>query len=101
MCMCVFSDCNGFSEIDIFDGVVKLRAIPESNVRTCTMVTLTTLNVCTTQVKEKEIFPCDLLLLGSSECDASNTCYVNTKSLDGESDNKLRFAVNGQIYTTH
>ena len=33
-------NCNGFSKIDIFSGVVDLRAIPKSNLSTFTMVTL-------------------------------------------------------------
>lgn len=45
------------------------------------------------KVKEGDIFPADLIFLRSGEEKASKTCWINTKSLDGETDNKLRQAM--------
>uniref|UniRef100_A0A671N614 Probable phospholipid-transporting ATPase IH n=1 Tax=Sinocyclocheilus anshuiensis TaxID=1608454 RepID=A0A671N614_9TELE len=43
------------------------------------------------QVKEDEMFPCDLILLSTSREDG--TCFVTTASLDGESSHKTYYAV--------
>ncbi|TRY92635.1 hypothetical protein DNTS_007692 [Danionella cerebrum] len=43
------------------------------------------------QVKENEVFPCDLILLSTSKEDG--TCFVTTASLDGESSHKTYYAV--------
>ena len=45
------------------------------------------------KVKEGDIFPADLIFLRSGEEKAPKTCWINTKSLDGETDNKLRQAM--------
>jgi phospholipid-transporting ATPase len=43
------------------------------------------------KVEKDSNFPCDLLLLGSS--DAAGTCYIETKNLDGETNYKDRQAL--------
>ena len=45
------------------------------------------------KVNEGEIFPADLLFLRSGDPKAPKSCWVNTKSLDGETDNKYRQAL--------
>ena len=45
------------------------------------------------KVSEGEIFPADLVFLRSGDSKAPKSCWVNTKSLDGETDNKFRQAV--------
>lgn len=45
------------------------------------------------RVNEGEIFPADLVFLRSCDPKASKVCWINTKSLDGETDNKLRQAL--------
>ena len=45
------------------------------------------------KVKEGDIFPADLIFLRSGEEKTPKTCWINTKSLDGETDNKLRQAM--------
>lgn len=42
------------------------------------------------KVYDKQIFPADLLFLRGSDEKRPRSCYVNTKSLDGETDNKYR-----------
>lgn len=39
------------------------------------------------------MFPADLVFLRSEEDKVAKTCWVNTKSLDGETDNKRRQAL--------
>ena len=45
------------------------------------------------KVNEGDIFPADLLFLRSGDPKAPKSCWVNTKSLDGETDNKYRQAL--------
>ena len=45
------------------------------------------------RVYEGDIFPADLVFLRSTDPKAPKTCWVNTKSLDGETDNKYRQAL--------
>ena len=45
------------------------------------------------KVSDGDIFPADLIFLRSGEEKAPKTCWINTKSLDGETDNKLRQAM--------
>lgn len=45
------------------------------------------------KVNDGDIFPADLIFLRSGEEKAPKTCWINTKSLDGETDNKLRQAM--------
>lgn len=45
------------------------------------------------RVCEGQSFPADLIFLRSEEDKSLRTCWINTKSLDGETDNKLRQAV--------
>ena len=44
-------------------------------------------------VKEGGMFPADIVFLRSEEDKVAKTCWVNTKSLDGETDNKRRQAL--------
>jgi magnesium-transporting ATPase (P-type) len=39
---------------------------------------------------QKDEFPCDLLLIGSSE--KKGTCEIETKGLDGETNTKVKLA---------
>lgn len=57
--------------------------IPQSQIRVGDIV----------QVNEGDIFPADLLFLRSGDEKAPKSCWVNTKSLDGETDNKYRQAL--------
>lgn len=45
------------------------------------------------KVSSGETFPADLVFLRSGEPKALKSCWVNTKNLDGETDNKFRRAV--------
>ena len=45
------------------------------------------------KVYEGDIFPADMLFLRSGDPKAFKSCWVNTKSLDGETDNKYRQAM--------
>ena len=45
------------------------------------------------KVYEREIFPADLLFLRSDNTMKPRSCFVNTKSMDGETDNKYRRAL--------
>ena len=45
------------------------------------------------KVNEGDIFPADLAFLRSGDPKAPRSCWVNTKSLDGETDNKYRQAL--------
>lgn len=45
------------------------------------------------KVNEGEIFPADMIFLRSGDPKAFKSCWVNTKSLDGETDNKYRQAM--------
>lgn len=45
------------------------------------------------RVKEGSIFPADMVFLRSTDSKAPKSCWVNTKSLDGETDNKFRKAL--------
>ena len=45
------------------------------------------------KVNEGDIFPADLLFLRSGDPKAPKSCWVNTKSLDCETDNKYRQAL--------
>ena len=38
-------------------------------------------------------FPADMIFLRSTDPKAPKSCWVNTKSLDGETDNKFRKAL--------
>ena len=42
---------------------------------------------------EKDIFPADLLFLRAADSRKPRSCFVNTKSMDGETDNKYRRAL--------
>ena len=74
----------------------QFESIPQSHVRVGDIV----------QVFEGEIFPADLIFLRSGDPKAPKTCWINTKSLDGETDNKYRqamkvsviIAVDGIVY---
>lgn len=74
----------------------QFESIPQSRVRVGDIV----------QVFEGEIFPADLIFLRSGDPKAPKTCWINTKSLDGETDNKYRqamkvsviIAVDGIVY---
>ena len=57
--------------------------IPQSQIRVGDIV----------QVNEGEIFPADLVFLRSGDPKAPKSCWINTKSLDGETDNKYRQAL--------
>lgn len=57
--------------------------VPQSQIRVGDIV----------QVNEGEIFPADLVFLRSGDPKAPKSCWVNTKSLDGETDNKYRQAL--------
>lgn len=61
----------------------QFEKIPQSKIRVGDVV----------HVYEGEIFPADLLFLRSTDVKAPKTCWVNTKSLDGETDNKFRQAM--------
>ena len=61
----------------------QFESIPQSRVRVGDIV----------QVFEGDIFPADLVFLRSGDPKAPKTCWVNTKSLDGETDNKYRQAM--------
>ena len=50
------------------------------------------------KVNDGDIFPADLIFLRSGEEKAPKTCWINTKSLDGETDNKLRQAMKVSYY---
>ncbi|KAJ1624942.1 hypothetical protein T492DRAFT_880973 [Pavlovales sp. CCMP2436] len=43
-------------------------------------------------VRNREIFPADMLFLGTGSGSSASHCWVSTKSLDGETDSKLREA---------
>ena len=45
------------------------------------------------RVNEGDISPADLVFLRSGDPKAPKSCWVNTKSLDGETDNKYRQAL--------
>lgn len=45
------------------------------------------------RVKEGSIFPADMVFLRSGDAKAPKSCWINTKSLDGETDNKYRKAL--------
>ena len=45
------------------------------------------------RVKEGDIFPADMVFIRSIDSKAPKSCWVNTKSLDGETDNKFRKAL--------
>ena len=45
------------------------------------------------RVNEGDIIPADLVFLRSGDPKAPKSCWVNTKSLDGETDNKYRQAL--------
>lgn len=62
---------------------MQFEEIPQSRVRVGDIV----------QVYEGDIFPADLIFLRSSDNKSPKTCWVNTKSLDGETDNKFRQAL--------
>lgn len=65
----------------------QFESIPQSHVRVGDIV----------QVFEGEIFPADLIFLRSGDPKAPKTCWINTKSLDGETDNKYRQAMKVSI----
>ena len=44
------------------------------------------------KVCAREVIPADLMFLSGSDAEQPGVCFVNTKSLDGETDNKLRVA---------
>ena len=70
--------------INVFNRKTKtFEKIPQSQVRVGDII----------QVYEGDIFPADLLFLRSDDPKSPNTCWINTKSLDGETDNKFRQAV--------
>lgn len=69
----------------------QFEKIPQSQVRVGDIVT----------VYEGDIFPADLVFLRSCDPKAPKSCWVNTKSLDGETDNKFRQALKvpyGRVY---
>ena len=45
------------------------------------------------RIEDGQAFPADLMFIRSEEEKTPKTCWINTKSLDGETDNKLRQAV--------
>ena len=49
------------------------------------------------RINEGEIFPADLVFLRSGDPKAPKSCWVNTKSLDGETDNKYRQALKVRV----
>ena len=65
-----------------------LEDIPQSQIRVGDIV----------QVNEGDIFPADLLFLRSGDEKAPKSCWVNTKSLDGETDNKYRQALKVSVW---
>ena len=68
---------------------MQFEEIPQSCVRVGDIV----------QIYEGDIFPADLVFLRSSDSKSPKTCWVNTKSLDGETDNKYRQALKvGMVY---
>ncbi len=42
------------------------------------------------RIHNRQVFPSDLVLISTSDAQQPTNCFVNTKSLDGETDNKLR-----------
>ena len=59
------------------------------------------------RIEDGQAFPADLMFIRSEEEKTPKTCWINTKSLDGETDNKLRQAVkvcewmNEFMYSVH
>lgn len=70
--------------IEVLNRETKhFEKIPQSQVRVGDIV----------KVYEGDIFPADLVFLRSCDPKAPKSCWVNTKSLDGETDNKFRQAL--------
>mgnify|MGYP001076817892 FL=1 len=61
----------------------QFEEVPQSDIRVGDIV----------MINEGDIFPADLLFLRSGDEKAPKSCWVNTKSLDGETDNKYRQAL--------
>ena len=45
------------------------------------------------KINEGDIFPADMIFLHTGDPKAPRSCWINTKSLDGEPDNKYRQAL--------
>ena len=58
----------------------QFEEVPQSDIRVGDIV----------MINEGDIFPADMVFLHTGDPKAPRSCWVNTKSLDGETDNKYR-----------
>ena len=61
----------------------QFEEVPQSDIRVGDIV----------MINEGDIFPADMVFLHTGDPKALRSCWVNTKSLDGETDNKYRQAL--------
>ena len=61
----------------------QFEEVPQSDIRVGEIV----------MINEGDIFPADMVFLHTGDPKAPRSCWVNTKSLDGETDNKYRQAL--------
>lgn len=61
----------------------RFEEVPQSDIRVGDIV----------MINEGNIFPADMIFLHTGDPKAPRSCWVNTKSLDGETDNKYRQAL--------
>ena len=61
----------------------QFEEVPQSDIRVGDIV----------MINEGDIFPADMVFLHTGDPKAPRSCWVNTKSLDGETDSKYRQAL--------
>ena len=61
----------------------QFEEVPQSDIRVGDIV----------MINEGDIFPADMVFLHTGDPKAPRSCWVNTKSLDGETDYKYRQAL--------
>ena len=75
--------------IDVYDNETHhFRRIPQKDIKVGDIV----------KIYQGEIIPADMLFLASGDPKQVRSCWVNTKSLDGETDNKYRQALECTAY---
>ena len=66
----------------------QFEEVPQSDIRVGDIV----------MINERDIFPADMVFLHTGDPKAPRSCWVNTKSLDGETDNKYRQALKVSVW---